>query len=159
VDKNNHAAILATFAIQPEVALQAALYDGNLDPKTYHEAKMSLDWPNWRDAICTEFANMHRNQVWTIIPRNKIPTSHKIIGNRCLFAQKDDGRFCARTVAKGFTQIPGNDFQENYSPVVNDTTFHTLLILKKLLTLETGQFDIETAFLYGELEEKMDGIT
>jgi hypothetical protein len=116
---------------------------------------MSLDWPSWWDAICTEFANMHSKQVWTIIPRNTIPTSRKIIGNRWVFAQKDDGRFHARTVAKGFTQIPGNDFQENHSPVVNDTTFHTLLVLKILLKLEAGQFDIETAFLYGELEEKL----
>jgi hypothetical protein len=47
----------------PEVALQATLNDGNPDPKTYHEAKMRLDWPNWWDAICTEFANMHSKQV------------------------------------------------------------------------------------------------
>jgi hypothetical protein len=58
-------------------------------------------------------------------------------------------------VAKGFTQIPGKDFQENHSPVVNDTTFHTILVLKLLLGLEAGQFDIETAFLYGDLEEQL----
>jgi hypothetical protein len=68
---------------------------------------------------------------------------------------KDDGRYRARTVAKGFTQIPGKDFQENHSPVVNDTTFHTILVLKIILKLEAGQFDIETAFLYGELEEEL----
>jgi hypothetical protein len=63
--------------------------------------------------------------------------------------------FRARTVAKGFTQIPGKDFQENHSPVINDTTFHTILVSKILLKLQAGQFDIETAFLYGELEEKL----
>jgi hypothetical protein len=72
-----------------------------------------------------------------------------------VYVQKDDGRFRARTVAKGFTQIPGKDFQENHSPVVNDTTFHTILVFKILLKLEAGQFDIETAFLYGELEEQL----
>jgi Reverse transcriptase (RNA-dependent DNA polymerase) len=39
--------------------------------------------------------------------------------------------------------------------VVNDTTFHTILVLKRLLGPDAGQFDIETAFLYGELEEEL----
>jgi hypothetical protein len=100
VDTNNHAATLTTFENPPEVELQATLYDGNLDPKTYHEAKLSLDWPNWRDTICTESETIHSKQVRTNIPRNTIPTSRRIIGNRLVFTQKDDGRFRARTVAK-----------------------------------------------------------
>jgi hypothetical protein len=155
VDTLQHAAILATFNIPPEVALQATIYDGNPDPKTLQEAKQSQDWPNWWAAMCTEFDNMHSKPVCTIIPRNSIPGNRKIIGNRWVYAQKDDGRFRSRTVAKGFTQIPGKDFQENHSPVINDTTFHTILVLKILLKLQAGQFDIETAFLYGELEEKL----
>jgi hypothetical protein len=46
------------------------------------------------------------------------------------FAQKDDDRLRTRTVIKGFTQIPGKDFQVNYSPVIIDTTFHTVFVLK-----------------------------
>jgi Reverse transcriptase (RNA-dependent DNA polymerase) len=87
-------------------------------------------------------------KVWTITPRSKIPSNRKVIGNQWVFDQKDDERFQAQTVAKGFTQIPGKDF-----PAVNDTTFHTILVLKILLGLDAGQFDIETAFLYGNLEE------
>ena len=155
IDTDQHAALLSTFMNPPEVALQATIYDGNPDPKSFQEAKESTDWPNWWAAISTEFSNMHSKEVWTIIPKTSLPPSRKIIGNRWVFAQKDDGRFRARTVAKGFTQIPGKDFQENHSPVVNDTTFHTILVLKILLKLEAGQFDIETAFLYGELEEKL----
>jgi Reverse transcriptase (RNA-dependent DNA polymerase) len=98
---------------------------------------------------------MHSKGVWTVIPKSEIPLNRKVIGNRWVFVQKDDGRFRARTVAKGFSQIPGKDFQENHSPVVNDTTFHCILALKILLKLEAGQFDIETAFLYGDLEEKL----
>jgi Reverse transcriptase (RNA-dependent DNA polymerase) len=58
-------------------------------------------------------------------------------------------------VAKGFSQIPGYDFQENHAPVVSDTTLHVLMVIKTLLKLEGGQFDIETAFLYRELEEEL----
>ena len=33
----------------------------------------------------------------------------------------------ARLVAKGFSQIPGVDFTDNYSPVVNDVTFRVVV--------------------------------
>jgi hypothetical protein len=69
--------------------------------------------------------------------------------NLWVFAQKDDGRIHARSDAIGFTKIPGKGFQENQSPVVIDTAFHTLLVLKILLIPKSGQFDIETAFIYG----------
>jgi Reverse transcriptase (RNA-dependent DNA polymerase) len=150
-----HAALLATFQYSPEIALQATIYDGSPDPKSYAEAMTSSDRSNWWEAICTEFDNMHSKGVWTIISKSEIPLNRKVIGNRWVYVQKDDGRFRDRTVAKGFSQIPGKDFQENHSPVVNDTTFHCILALKILLKLEAGQFDIETAFLYGDLEEKL----
>jgi hypothetical protein len=38
-----------------------------------------------------------------------------------------------------------------HSPVINDTTFHSALVLKILLKMEA----IETAYLYGDLEEKL----
>jgi Reverse transcriptase (RNA-dependent DNA polymerase) len=55
-----------------------------------------------------------------------------------------------RTVGQGFSQIPGKDFQENHAPVVHDTTFRFFLLIHKL---SSGQFDVVTAFLYGELDE------
>jgi hypothetical protein len=51
--------------------------------------------------------------------------------------------------------MPGQDFQENFAPKVNDTTFHLVLVKKILFYLETGQADIETAFLYRELDEEI----
>jgi hypothetical protein len=56
---------------------------------------------------------------------------------------------------RDFLKIPGKDFTENHSPVLHDTIFHTILVLNFLIKLESGQFDIETAFLYGELEESL----
>jgi Reverse transcriptase (RNA-dependent DNA polymerase) len=96
---------------------------------------------------------MKEKKVWKISKKNEMPLSRKLIGNRWVYALKDDGRYRARTVAKGFSQIPGQDFQETFAPVVNDTTFHLVLVLKILFHLDAGQCDIETAFLYGELDE------
>ena len=105
--------------------------------------------------MCTEFKNMEEKEVWDIIKKTDVPSGRKVIGNRWVYALKDDGRYRARTVAKGFSQVPGKDFQENYAPVVNDATFHLVLALKVMFQLEAGQFDIETAFLYGDLDEEL----
>jgi Reverse transcriptase (RNA-dependent DNA polymerase) len=141
-----HVANLTVFRNPPEAALNATIYDGSPDPKTYAEAMTSSDRQNWCDAMCTEFANMHTKQVWTIIPKSSIPNSRKIIGNRWVFVQKDDGRIRARTVEKGFAQIPGKDFQENQSSVINDTTFHSVLVLKILFKLKLDSLILKLLF-------------
>jgi hypothetical protein len=138
-----------------ETAMVANLHDGSPEPKNYHEAKACKEWKDWWEAMCTEFKNMEEKKVWKIIKKTELPSGRKLIGNRWVYAQKDDGRFRARTVAKGFSQVPGKDFQENHAPVVNDATFHLVLVLKILFQLEAGQFDIETAFLYGDLDEEI----
>jgi Reverse transcriptase (RNA-dependent DNA polymerase) len=111
-----------------------------------------LDW--WK-SVCTEFENCENKQVWLIVQKSNVPKGRKIIGNRRVFVRKDDGRYLARTVAKGFIQIPGQYFQENHAPVINDTTFHLILVLKLLFGLKSKQFDNETAFLYGTLEDEI----
>jgi hypothetical protein len=128
VDTLQHAAVLATFKNPPEVALQATIYDENPEPKKIHDAKCSHDWSNWWGAMYNEFESMPSKQVWTIIPCSPIPINRKIIGIRWVCAQKDDRRFQAQTVAKGFLPIPRKYFQENHSPVINNTTFHTILV-------------------------------
>jgi hypothetical protein len=56
---------------------------------------------------------------------------------------------------RGFSQLSVKDFQENHAPVVSDTTSNLLMVIKTMLKLEAGEFDIETAFLYGKLEEDL----
>jgi Reverse transcriptase (RNA-dependent DNA polymerase) len=146
-----HIENLTVFQNPPEAALNATNYDGCPDPKTYAKAMTSHDCQNWWAAMCTEFASLHTKQVWKIIPKSN---NCKVIGNQWVFVQKDEGRLQAHTVAKVFTQIPGKDFQE-ISPVINDTTSHSVLVLKILLKEDAGQFNIETAFLYRELQEKL----
>ena len=41
---------------------------------------------------------------------------------------KRDGRFRARLVACGYSQVPGVDFVESYAPVINDVTWRILIV-------------------------------
>jgi Reverse transcriptase (RNA-dependent DNA polymerase) len=81
-----------------------------------------------------------------IVPKSKVPKGRKIIGNRWVYAEKDDGTFRSCTVTKRFSQIPGKDFQKNHSPVVHDTTFCVVLVQKLVYNLHSRQFDIVAAF-------------
>jgi Reverse transcriptase (RNA-dependent DNA polymerase) len=66
---------------------------------------------------------MEDKKVWKVILKSDVPTGRKLIGNRWVFAQKDDGRYLARTVTLGFSQVTVKDIQENHAPVFNDATF------------------------------------
>jgi Reverse transcriptase (RNA-dependent DNA polymerase) len=138
-----------------EMAFAACLPEITVYPQTLRAALNTPHHLDWWKSVCTEFENCETKQVWTIVKKSNVPQGRKIIGNRWVFARKDDGRYRARTVAKGFSQIPGQDFQENHTPVINDTTFHLILVLTLLFGLKSKQFDIETAFLYGTLEEEI----
>ena len=62
----------------------------------------------------------------------------------------------SRLVGKGYTQIPGTDFTESFSPVVHNITFCLLLIIylqNDSWTIDS--IDIETAFLYVKLDETL----
>ena len=56
-------------------------------------------------------------------------------------------------IACKYSRVPGIDFSENYSLVVNHVTFHVLLLMVLHLGFSAKIVYIETAFLYGDLEQ------
>ena len=63
--------------------------------------------------------------------------------------------YCACLCALGYSQVPGVDFNANYSPVINDITFCILLVLILINNWYAEVINIQTAFLYGKLEEEI----
>ena len=58
-------------------------------------------------------------------------------------------------MACGYSQVPGDDFTQHFSPVCNDVTFRVVLICMIVWGLDALIFDVVTAFLTGELEEEI----
>ena len=83
-----------------------------------------------------------------------LPAGQKIIKGQWIFKVKPGlngapPRFKARLVAKGYTQRQG------IAPVVTYDSLRVILSTAAALDLELIQLDIETAFLYGHLEEEL----
>ena len=61
-------------------------------------------------------------------------------------------RYKARFVARGFSQIAGEDYDQTFAPVVKIESLTLLLCLAAFKNLITRQVDVTTAFLYGTIE-------
>ncbi len=55
-------------------------------------------------------------------------------------------RFKARLVAQGFSQVPGDDFTETFSPTVRFESLQTLLAIGASLDWEIHQTDVVSAY-------------
>ena len=98
---------------------------------------------------------MIKKKVWTKVSAQQIPKGKKCVKSKWVFNLKQDGTFKARLVACEYTQVPGIDFNESYSPVINDVTWRVLLVEMITKELDAKIVDVETAFLYGDLPEEV----
>jgi hypothetical protein len=64
-------------------------------------------------------------------------------------------RFKARLVTKGFTQIPGQDFNYTFVPIAHWDSIRTVLSLATIHDYELCQLDVKTAYLNGPLDEEI----
>ncbi|KAJ9539514.1 hypothetical protein OSB04_032247 [Centaurea solstitialis] len=111
--------------------------------------------PHWRAALDAEMAAIISNYTWDLVPK---PSDANIVGNRWLFCHKFDsnGRlehYKARLVAQGFSQQPGLDFDDSFSPVVKPATIRTVLSISISRNWPIHQLDVKNAFLHGDLTE------
>ena len=64
-------------------------------------------------------------------------------------------RLKARLVAKGYNQIKGINYFETFAPVARYESIRLLLAIAAREDFEIMQFDVKTAFLYGQLNEEV----
>jgi transposase InsO family protein len=131
--------------------LLAAAYVGR-DPATYAEAMRSDNNSEWTDACQYEIDALSKNNTWDLVD---LPPGRKAVKSKWVFKLKSDGRYRARLVAKGFTQIPGIDYDETFSPVARFESIRLLLALAALEDWEIHQLDVKSAFLNGVLDEEI----
>jgi hypothetical protein len=111
--------------------------------------------PQWRRAMEEEYDALQANHTWDLVPR---PHGTNVVTGKWIFKLKlhADGsleRYKARYVLQGFTQRPGVDYDETFSPVVKPATVRTVLTLALSWDWPVHQLDVKNAFLYDTLTE------
>ena len=89
---------------------------------------------------------MNKQQVWRKIHESFSPQASK---KKCFFKIRCNVVYQAGLVAWGYSQVPGIKL------VVNDITFLILLLVVIHFGYLAKIVDVETAFLYGNLEEEI----
>ena len=115
----------------------------------------AVNHPQWRDAMSTELTALMKHGTWDLVPT---PPNCTPVGYKWVFRvkRKADGsvdKFKARLVAKGYTQRPGLDYKETFSPVVRPATIRCALTIAVMNGWPLRQMDINNAFLHGTLTE------
>jgi len=127
------------------------------DCHSLSQARRSLEWPQWKQAIQSELAQLQCMGTWKLV--NK-PPHVTPIGNKFVFAKKRDNegnilKYKARLVAKGCAQRPGYDFVDTHSPVVRLESICAILAIAPTRKLHIHQLDVKGAYLNGTLKEKV----
>lgn len=113
--------------------------------------------PAWFTVMEDEYHTLKDNDTWELVPR---PQSMHVMSGKWIFKYKYhvDGILERRKVCWvvcGFSQRPGLDFDQTFSPVVKPTMIHTVLYLVVARDWPIHQFDVKNAFLHGDLTEQV----
>ncbi|KAL5703065.1 hypothetical protein ACHQM5_028201 [Ranunculus cassubicifolius] len=122
----------------------------DIEPRSVEECQRRADWPKWKEAIQVELDSLAKRKVFGLVAPT--PPDIKPVGYKWVFVRKRNEkneivRYKARLVAQGFSQRPGIDYKETYSPVMDVITFRYLVSLVVSEKLDMQLMDVVTAYL------------
>uniref|UniRef100_A0A8R7QYS9 Reverse transcriptase Ty1/copia-type domain-containing protein n=1 Tax=Triticum urartu TaxID=4572 RepID=A0A8R7QYS9_TRIUA len=117
--------------------------------------KIALRDPNWYNAMLEEYNALVQNKTWSLV---SCPAGVNLVSGKWIFRHKlhPDGslaRYKARWVLRGFTQQPGVDYGETFSPVVKPATIRVILSIAVSSNWAINQLNVKNVFLHGTLDE------
>ena len=109
-----------------------------------------LDSKDWEKAITAELVSLNKKEV--------LPTYAMLAISGFCSKENENNKvvwYKARLIAQGFSQRPGVDYEETYSPVMDGITFRYLISMAVNLDLKMKLMDVVTAYLYGNLDSNI----
>ncbi|GKF99704.1 putative ribonuclease H-like domain-containing protein, partial [Tanacetum coccineum] len=107
--------------------------------------------PNWIEAIQEELLQFKLQEVWTLV---------ELSNGKWVFRNKKDERGImiknkARLVAQGYTQEEGIDYDEVFAHATRIEAIRLFLAYASFKDFVVYQMDVNSAFLYGKIEEEV----
>jgi hypothetical protein len=111
----------------------------------------------WKDAMIEEYESILKNDVWEVVPR---PQGKSVVTSKWIYKIKHaaDGRvekFKAKSVARGFFQKEGIDYDEIFALVARYTSIKVIISLVSASNWKLHQMDVKTVFFNGEVEQEV----
>jgi hypothetical protein len=105
-----------------------------------------------------EYDTLTTNNTWDLVPH---PVGSNIVTSKWIFKHKfnSDGTlewYKAHWVLCGFTQWPGVDYDETFSPVVKPASIRTVLFLAVSCFWPIHQLDVKNMLLHNTLLETVN---
>jgi len=130
---------------------------GKDTPQNYHEAISGPDADEWWKAMHEEFNLLQKRGTWELVNR---PKDRKVIGCRWTYVIKhgpngEITRYKARLVAQGFSQVPGLDYSDTFSPTVRLDSLRVILHYAAAHGWHRGQDDVTGAFLHSKIDHEI----
>lgn len=125
-------------------------------PCNIYEALSSPHAQQWLEAINKEMEAHQANGTWEL---TQLPEGRKTIGSRWVFIVKrnSDGTidcYKACLVAQGFTQTPGVDYNQTFSPTTHLSALRTILAKAALNGEFIETINISNTYLNREIEKQ-----
>jgi histone deacetylase 1/2 len=118
-----------------------------LEPATYQAAVSSPQAELWQQAMKQEMEAQTELGTWIEVPKREAQ-GYRILSGKWVYKIKEDGRFKARWVVRGFNQDL-DPFELTRAAVVQGTTTKILLQLAATYGWQVRTADVKNAFLNG----------
>jgi hypothetical protein len=153
--ENNQTTAKSTFCGYVQVQKDTLI----IEPESYIQAINSPESEQWENAMQDEMKSLKALGTWSYVvvddKQKKKALPVKWVYKIKLSEIGEIERFKARLVAKGFRQIYGVDYTEVYAPVSKHSTLRYILSKAVHRNMHVHQMDVSTAFLHGDLTEKV----
>jgi hypothetical protein len=128
------------------------------DPPTVRHAQRSKYWNEWLAAMHEELEALKAKGVYEEVA--ELPPGRKAVQCKWVLHIKRDqngqiSRFKGRLVAKGFTQIFGQDFTFTFAPVARWDSIRSVLCIATMNDYELRHVDVKNAYLNAPLQEEI----
>lgn len=122
-------------------------------PQSYQDAISSPEANKWRDAMSEELNALWDNETYELTP---LPEGRTSVGGKWVYAVKlgpnGEEKYKARFVAKGYSQVPGIDYHETFSPTARISSVRMLMQLAVQEGMVVHQMDVKTAYLNAPID-------
>jgi len=122
-------------------------------PQTFQDAMTSSKSKQWKNTMDDEIKSLEENKTFSL---TQLPQGKQAVGGRWVYALKRDidgsDKYKARFVAKGYSQKPGTDYEETFSPTADMTSVRVIMQKAAQEDLILHQMDVKTAYLHAPID-------